>query len=309
MKPWSSAVRPARGGAASITGITIIIAAALALTPSVARAQSTGTFAYVAPTSEDRGTEGSIPEVLKEEAPRPRLGVTIDVGVESAFVARGLNVLQKGSQLDQNPIVAPSLSWAIGDSGLSVGFVGTYQWAGDNREELVKAGVGNQQDINLMYERKISGPVTAYLGLTYTFFPFADPSVAGTQVPSILEPKVAVSLHTAVDLGLQVAYTGCLQDAIAGGRQLYIHPVVWKTFEIDDKDAVDISLSGGAKIWNDPTITDNLADVQADIVYSRSIGGSMHAKPGVHYAWTNLDGVPFEKQHVVWVSLHGDFQL
>ena len=309
MKPWSSAFRPARGGVTSITGITIAITAAIALGSGAARAQSTGSLAYVAPAGDDSGKEGSVPDAVKEETPAPRYGVTIDIGVESAYVSRGLNVLQKGSQLDQNPIVSPSLSWAIGDSGFTLGVVGTYQWAGDNREDLIKAGVGNQQDINLMYERKIKGPVTAYLGLTYSFFPFADPAVAGTQVPSVLEPKVAVSVHTAIDLGLQVAYSGCLQDAIAGGRHLYIHPVIWKTFEIDADNAVDVTVSGGAKLWDDPTMTDNVADVQADIVYSRSVGSSIHAKPGVHYAWTNLDGLPFEKQQVIWVSLHGDLQL
>lgn len=263
----------------------------------------------MAPASEDREATGSTRDAVKEETPPAHLGVTIDIGVESAFVSRGLNVLQKTSQLDQNPIVAPSVTWAIGDSGFSVGVVGTYQWAGDNREAMVKAGIGNQQDVNLLYERKLSDRITGYAGLTYTFFPFADPSVAGTTVPSILEPKVAVSMHTAIDFGLQVSYSGCIQEAIAGGRHLYVHPVVWKTFEIDDEDAVDVTLSGGAKLWDDPTMTDNVADVQADLVYSRSLSSTMNAKPGVHYAWTNLDGVAFEKQHVVWVSLHGDLEL
>ncbi len=264
----------------------------------------------MAPTDEGRDANGETradePKVAHEAR---HFGVTLDVGVESAYVSRGLNVLQNGSQLDQNPIVNPSITWAIGESGLSIGYVGVYQWAGDNRAELVRAGVGNQQDVNLMFEHKLATNFTGYAGLTYSFFPFADPAVAGTAVPSMLEPKVAVSLHTGIDIGLQVAYSACVQEAIAAGRHLYIHPVLWKTLELGKEDALDVTLSGGAKVFNDATITNNVADVQADIVYSREVSSGFHARPGIHYAWTNLDAVTFEKEHVVWVSLHGGLDL
>lgn len=269
-----------------------------------------GGLAYVAPDDDSRGSEKS-PQA-DEPPPAPeehRYGVNIDMGVESAWVSRGLNIAQKTSQLDQNPIVNPSINWTIGESGFTIGVAGTYQWAGDNREDLVRAGIGNQQDVNLLYERKLSERWTAYAGLTYSFFPFADPEVVGTAVPSILEPKVAVSLHSTIDVGLQLVYTACLQEEIAAGRHLYIHPVLWKTFEIDHDDALDVTLSGGAKLWDDPEITDNVADVQADIVYSRELSPTFHARPGLHYAWTNLGDVGFEREQVVWFSLHGGLDL
>ena len=282
---------------------------ALFFSTGPARSQPTG-LAYVAPTDDSRTNEGSTTADVPPPAEETRrYGVSIDVGVESAYVSRGLNVLQKTSQLDQNPIVNPSINWAIGESGVTVGFTGVYQWAGDNREDLVRAGVGNQHDVNLMYERKLTPSWTAYAGLTYSFFPFADPGVAGTQVPSVLEPKVAVAVHSQIDIGLQIAYSACLQEAIASGRHLYIHPVLWKTIEFDHEDAIDVTLSGGAKVWEDQTITDNIADIQADIVYSRELSETFHAKPGIHYAWTNLDKVGFDKEQVVWFSLHGGLDL
>lgn len=300
---------PARGGRVSNLGASLGLASALLLFAGAARAQSHGS-AYVEPPADGRtGELGIAPD---EPTPAPaerRFGVTVDVGVESAYVSRGLNVLQARSQLDQNPIVNPSINWAIGETGFTLGLVGVYQFAGDNRAELVRAGIGNQQDVNLMFERKLTANFTGYAGLTYSFFPFADAAVAGTAVPSMIEPKVAVSLHTTIDVGLQVAYSACIQDAIASGRHLYIHPVLWKTIDLSTDDALDVSVSGGAKLWDDAKITNNVADVQADIVYSRELSTGFHARPGIHYAWTNLDNVTFEKEHVVWVSLHGGLEL
>ncbi len=293
----------------SIQGAALGVTSALLLFASASSAQSSGS-AYVEPAGDGRNIEQRIAADAPTPAEEPRrFGVTVDVGIESAYVSRGLNVLQSRSQLDQTPMVNPSINWAIGETGFTLGLVGVYQFAGDNRAELVRAGIGNQQDVNLMFERKLTANFTGYAGLTYSFFPFADAAVTGTAVPSMIEPKVAVSLHTTIDVGLQVAYSACIQDVIAAGRHLYIHPVLWKTVEIGPDDALDVTLSGGAKLWDDAKITNNVADVQADIVYSRELSTGFHARPGIHYAWTNLDNVTFEKEHVVWVSLHGGLEL
>lgn len=244
----------------------------------------------------------------REEEPKG-VGLALELGIESAHVARGMNAFQSSSQMDQTPVLVPKVTWEIGESGFSVEYEGVYQLAGDNQADLVKEGVGNEQNLRLFYERELVGPLSMRAGVQYTFFPFADPAVAGTSVPSVLVPIVAVGVETLVDVELELSYEAGLQDAIAEDSRFIIHPSVSRSFEITPDDSLEAAIGGGWKFFRNPAETDNQADVQVDLGFDRKIGRRLHAMPAVHWAWTNRDDVPFSQEHCVWVSLQGGVDL
>lgn len=255
-------------------------------------------------------SEGPSAGTRAPKRPPPEMvGVTIDLGMESAYVGRGLNSYQSGSQMDQNAMITPSLAWAVGETGLTIGYAGVFQVIGDDQAEHVRAGVSHEQKVSVAYDRHLFGPLHGTAALAYTFYPFADAAVAGTSVPSVLEPSVAARVETVVDLRMELIYTAGLQEALAAGRHLYLHPSVAKSIDVSDDDAIDVAVGGGWKVFNDSSITDNQADVQADIAFERKVGDRFYARPGVHYAWTNRDSAAFGEEHCVWVSLHGGVDL
>lgn len=258
-------------------------------------------------------------DVAGSEPPRERregqeeepagVGLSLELGMESAHVARGLNAFQLTSQMDQAPVMVPKVTWEIGESGFSIEYEGVYHLAGDNQAALVREGVGHEQNVRAFYERELWGPLSARAGVQYTFFPFADPEVAGTSVPSVLVPIVALGVEAVVDVELELSYEAGLQEAIAEDSRFVIHPTVSRSFELTPDDSLEMAVGGGWKFFRNPDETDNQADVQVDLGVNRKIGRRFHAAPALHWAWTNRDDVPFSQEHCVWVSLQGGVDL
>jgi hypothetical protein len=83
----------------------------------------------------------------EKPAPVKKIGIDLDLGVASLYAFRGLNLFKQAGQNDANALFAPAITWTIGETGFSVGYLGAYQWTGSNRSALVDAGIGHEQDL------------------------------------------------------------------------------------------------------------------------------------------------------------------
>jgi uncharacterized protein (TIGR02001 family) len=265
-------------------------------------------------------SQAAAAEPVPASEPEPEKSVALDVGVgiSSAYVWRGYNLFQDTKQMDQNAMVSPSLTLSFPATGLSIGYWGAYQLNGENKSMLVDAGVGAEQDLILGYELSISDQLTAAFGLTYYFYPMADENVAGTSMPSYIEPAAGLTYSTVADLGLAVAYFHGLQEETKGTRHVYISPSVAKSFEVGTSVAVEPSLSFGYKIFNESAIEDNVYDVLLSVGVPIAAADSLAVTPSVNAAWTNLTDVPglngeekrgFGDEYVVWGGLNLDYSV
>jgi hypothetical protein len=239
-----------------------------------------------------------------------KLGLDLDLGVASLYAFRGLNLFKHSGQNDANALFAPAITWTIGETGFSVGYVGAYQWTGSNRSELVDAGIGHEQDLIAAYTRAFSDKVTGVASLTYYAYPFAKKSAAGTSLPSYLEPGVAASYTGAVDLGFSASFFAGVQQALAQARYAYLRPSVGKTFPITG--AVDVSLLGGVGVKlftaSRPN-NDNMIDLGFDLRVKVKAGARAYVMPAVHYGWTNLKDLGVADEQMVWGSLNTGLSL
>ena len=253
-----------------------------------------------------------------EAEPEKSVALDVGVGISSAYVWRGYNLFQDTKQMDQNAMVSPSLTVSFPSTGLSIGYWGAYQLNGENKSLLVDAGVGAEQDLILGYELKINEQLTAAFGLTYYFYPMADENVAGTSMPSYIEPAAGVTYSTFADVGLMVAYFHGVQEEIKGTRHIYISPSVAKSFEVGTSVAVEPSLSFGYKIFNESEIKDNVYDVLLSVGVPITATKAFSVTPSVNAAWTNLTDVQdftsvkkrgFGDEYVVWGGLNLDYSV
>lgn len=253
-----------------------------------------------------------------EAEPEKSVALDVGVGISSAYVWRGYNLFQDTKQMDQNAMVSPSLTVSFPTTGLSIGYWGAYQLNGENKSLLVDAGVGAEQDLILGYELKINEQLTAAFGLTYYFYPMADENVAGTSMPSYIEPAAGVTYSTFADVGLMVAYFHGVQEEIKGTRHIYISPSVAKSFEVGTSVAVEPSLSFGYKIFNESEIKDNVYDVLLSVGVPITATKTISVTPSVNAAWTNLTDVQdftsvkkrgFGDEYVVWGGLNLDYSV
>lgn len=254
-----------------------------------------------------------------EAEPEKSVALDVDIGFASAYVWRGYNVFQDSKQMDQNTMLAPSFTLAFPKTGLSVGYWGAFQLNGDRKSELVDAGIGAEQDLILGYELALSEQLTGALGLTYYFYPLADKTVAGTSVPSYLEPNASVTYSTVADLGLLVAYFHGVQEEVKLTRHVYINPSVSKSFQLSESVGLEPKLGFGYKLFNDSAIKDNVYDVLLSVGVPIAATGSITATPSVNAAWTNLSdtisstGAPekrgFGEEYVVWGGLNLGFSV
>jgi hypothetical protein len=264
------------------------------------------------------GSQATAAEPSPEAETEKSVAFDVGVGISSAYVWRGYNLFQDTKQMDQNAMVSPALTLSLPATGLSFGYWGAYQLNGENKSVLVDAGVGAEQDLILGYERALSEQLTLSLGLTYYFYPMADEEIAGTSMPSYIEPAAGITYATFADLGLNLAYFHGLQEEIKGTRHLYISPSLSKSFEIGASAAVEPSLSFGYKIFNDSEIKDNVYDVLLSVGVPIE-AGSFSVTPSVNAAWTNLSDVPvgngteekrgFGDEYVVWGGLNLDYSV
>lgn len=231
-----------------------------------------------------------------------RIGLSLSFEVASAFVFRGYNVFRQTTQHDQNALFAPSLTYAIADTGLSLAYWGGYQWTGSNQADLVAAGVGHEQDLVVTYERAmLSEALTLSAALTYYFYPFASKEDAGTAVPSYLEPSVKASFATILDLGLQVAYFAGLQDAVKDLRYLYLSPSVGKTLELHPRVGLALGLGAGFKIYNDrDTMKDNVFDITFNCEFPVRLSDALAVTPAMHMAWSDFEALRLGEEYVIW---------
>lgn len=253
----------------------------------------------------DRGPSG---DDGPPKAPE-RIGLQLEVGLSSAYVARGLNVFQASSQMDQHAMVSPSVTYEAGETGLSLGYTSVYQIVGPNRAALVAEGVGDEQDLWVAFERPVWRALSLGVGLNWAFYPFAEPAEAGAVLPSVLEPGVVAKLASVVDLELELLYSAGVQQSLASGRHLYIHPSIGKEVELSSDTELGLAVGAGWKVFADATVTDNRGDVRADLTLDRRIGSRVYAQPGLHWAWTNRDDVPARAEHCVWAGVNGGVDL
>jgi hypothetical protein len=242
--------------------------------------------------------EAAEPTALAESAP---VGVNIDLGLAGIYSFRGLNVFQSSSPMDQNALFAPSVTWSIFDTGLSLGYWGGYQATGDNIPQLIDAGLGAEQDFAVGYsadlpdDLSLSGSVVLYL------YPFADAAAAGATAPAYLEPGVCLSWSDVVTLSLGLSYMAGLQDALAGSRYLYVNPSVSYSLPFGSAFSFDFSAGFGYKLFNHPDeTTNNVFDVLLGIAAPIALPSGFYLAPSLNLAWTNLDGRSVGDEFSFW---------
>lgn len=240
--------------------------------------------------AEARTPEGSLQQPVLVEEPEP-LGLTLDLGFASAYNFRGLNMFQSSSQWNQNAFLAPSVTWAVGDSGLSLGYWGAFQVVGPNIGSVVDAGIGAEQDLIISYSRPLSEGLSAGAGFTAYLYPFADAAVAGTRLPTYLEPALFATLTSKVDLGMRVAYYHGVQSAVSAYRYVYLNPTAGKTFALAERVSLAVSGSLGYKLFTDRSTEVSQAN-RVDLLFSVGapidVVGGFYLKPSVSWAWTDL---------------------
>lgn len=278
--PVARNVRPARR-----SSIALLLTLGILAGPGVARAQD---------------------EVVEAAAAPPRkVGVNIDLEASSVYVFRGLNVFKNTSQWDQTGMIAPSLTYTVPGVGIHVGYWGAFQLAGSNRGALVASGYGNEQNLIVGVTRGLGKGFTLDASLTWYFFPFATRAAAGTTLPSSLEPSLTLAWAGPVDLELKVLYFASIQEVLKDYRYLYVRPRISKTFPINPTLGINLGLGFGYKLFNDfRKMKDNVYDVRADVGLPLQFGDLFYLTPGVHLAWTNLEGVRTRNEFVAYGGLN-----
>jgi len=277
--------------------LALLVCASVGCLPQVALAQVAAVDTQQEwPVSPDPDRIGEEPAGADVREP---IGLSVDLGVASAYAFRGLNLLQAGSQHDQRFVLQPWVAYAVPDSGLTVGYFGSYQVSGDNRQALVDAGVGDEQDLMVTYSKEVHELVTIGTGVAAYLYPFASEKVAGSAAPLYLEPSVAVALSYEVDISLTTSLMAGMQDALRPSTYVYVSPRVSKTLAIVDGISVTGSLGYGGKLQQSP---ENVHDVSLDVGALFEPAEFFYIKPAVHWAWTNLEAAAFVDEQFGWVS-------
>ncbi len=252
----------------------------------------------------------SEPAEAASEPEAAGFALSADIGFASAYVWRGWNVFQDSSQMDQNTMLAPSFTLSLPVEGLSVGYWGAYQLNGEARSALVDAGVGAEQDLILGYERPLGDKLSGAFALTYYFYPLADEDIAGTSVPSYLEPSAGVTYAAGpADVGIAVAYFHGMQGELKGSRHLYLNPSVSRSVAINDTLGVDATLGFGYKHFNDSDVEDNVYDVLLSVAIPYAATGAINVTPSLNAAWTNITNAGFGDEYVVWAGVNVGFPV
>jgi hypothetical protein len=270
-----------------------LAALALGLPPVAALAQEATSSVVVAAPVEPKAQ------------PSKKIGVNVDLEVSSVYVFRGLNVFKNKAQTDQTGALFPSLTYTVPGVGFHIGYWGAYQMAGPSKGALVAAGSGNEQDVVVGVTRDLGHGVTLDGSLTWYLYPFAKKSVAGTTMPTYLEPSVTVTWSGPIDLELKVLYFAGVQQAVKDWRYLYLRPRIGKTFTFNKWVGLATSLAFGYKVFNDRAkMTDNVYDIRFDWALPINVTDQFYVTPAVHVAWTNLKGVDSGDEFVVFGGMN-----
>jgi hypothetical protein len=247
------------------------------------------------------------PAPAREPAPEAKpfeLGLNLGLGYHTMYMFRGWNLLQRESQCDPYGIVSLSATWAVFDTGLSLGYWSGHQLYGSNLDHNIDAGLGAEQTLMVTYGRELTADLTLKGGFIWYFYPAADPDVAGASVPSYLEPYVGLTYAGVVDLGLLVAYNAGVQEALADRRYLYLAPSVSRGFELSPAASVHLSLTFGAKVFTQGLqVRDNSFDLLLAASAPLKLTDRVSIKPGLNLGWTNMDGHSLGQELLVWFDL------
>ena len=242
----------------------------------------------------------------------PMVGLNIDAGLAGLYAFRGLNVFKGSSQMDQHALFGPGLTynptWA---EGLSVGYWGAYQLTGDNASQLVKQGIGNEQDLTVSYGRDVvKEKLQGRVGVTNYVYPFAERAVAGTTNPYFFEPWAQATYTGPVTASLLATYFYGTQDAVRLGSYFYARPAVEKTFTVNKSIGFTPGVGGGYKVFtHNGAITDNRYEITGDMKLPIAYGDNAYMTPGLHYAWTNFSNNTVASAHAVWLSVNVGLNL
>lgn len=238
------------------------------------------------------------------EAPKP-VGLTIDAGIASIYNFRGANVFGN-SQHDQHFAFSPSLSYAILDSGLSIGYWGAYQINGGNQAAKVRGGYGHEQDVLLGYAKDwLDKTLLLNAGLTAYLYPFATKKDALVKCPAYLEPSLKLTYSTVLDLSLQVAYFAALQDKIKDWRYLYVRPYVSKTVKLTKSVSQLVGVGYGVKIFTDmDKMKNNVHDIAFDFETTVAVTDAFYFKPALRGGWSNFKKTAIGDEFLVYGSFN-----
>jgi len=229
------------------------------------------------------------------------------IGINSHYAWRGLNYLQATSQKDQHAYVSPWLSWAVGDSGWSVGYWGAYQATGDNITDMTAGASSHENDLWVDWSTDLAdGAFTTNIyGLAY-LYPFADRDVAGADVPVWVEPGAGLSWNGPVSLSAGAAWYQAVQEPLQGGEYLYLSSSVSGERSVHEVISVGMGASAGYKAGQE-TI-DNTLDLQLDWTMSVALD-QLTVAPGTHVTWTNLEDASPGEAYFVWWGVETEFAL
>jgi hypothetical protein len=257
----------------------------------------------------EHGGEASLG--VTTEGPSGSIGLSFGVEVSSAYCFRGLNVFQGNSQADQHFVFAPSIAYAIGETGLSLSYWGAYQMNGGNQSELVAAGVGHEQNLVAAYELGLFDDQLALgASLTWYFYPFAREADAGATLPSYLEPGITVGYNGPVEVSVALAYFAGIQTALQDLSYFYVRPHIGRTFSLNSHLDLSLGLAFGYKVFRESAdVTDNVYDLQFDWEMPVDVGRGFSLKPGVHVAWTNFSKGTVGSEYMIWAGVSADVAL
>jgi hypothetical protein len=254
----------------------------------------------------DGGPSEAESEASAEDPAEDGVGVNLDLGFATHYVFRGLNLFQESEQLDPNTLLAPGVTWTVSNTGLTLGWWAAFQLNGNVRDNI-DAGAGLEHDLFAAYEFGLTDSVALGLQMYAYLYPFADEEVAGTDgLPVWLEPGASITWSTAVDLGLTVTYMAGVQDANAEYSYLYLTPSVGRSFELAEPLSLDLLASFGYKAWlrSEEKLQDNTFDVGVKVGLTWYATDIFYVSPAIGFAWTNLEGVGFAHQYIVFGALN-----
>ncbi len=245
------------------------------------------------------------PTLVAAVEPETEPAFTLEIALASAYADRGANVFMMDRQSDRHGVLAPAFMWEAAP-GLELAWWGAFQTSGDNIAALVSEGVGHEQDLGVNYSFDlVPETLSVGAGTAFTFFPFADPDVAGVAVPSVLEPGIGIEWSGPVTVGLAGCYGAGLQAVTAEGNSFYTEASASTSRQITEFAAWEAGIHGGYKAMRGAagTLPDNALDLGVDWSVGVDIADGFGMAPGVHLMWTNLDGVGAGEESFVWWDL------
>ncbi|MBW2703101.1 MAG: hypothetical protein JRF33_19935 [Deltaproteobacteria bacterium] len=243
------------------------------------------------------------PTVFAEEPEEDSLGLNLELSLQSAFMFRGYNIFQENGQRDLNMLLAPGVTWAVPDTGWSLAYWGAFQVSGGNISELIKAGVGAEQDLIFIYERKLGDLLSLEASLCWYLFPFADEDVAGSTFPVFVEPLLKFKWAAQVDFSLAFSYFFGLQDieGIRDFSHLYVRPALTKGFALTEWLGMEMSLGYGFKVMIEGNEGyDNIHDVDLALTLPVSLPHGLYLLPSLHVGWSDLAEAELSETVLVW---------